>query len=136
MAVARTLASLGTKRALVVHGSGLDEVALHAETQAVLLRDGVFEELTITPEDAGLTRGPLKVLKVGDPAEFAERLKALLLGKGDDSDNRIVALNAGALFFTAGLVSNLREGAALAADTLLSGKPYQRLTAFVEATRD
>jgi anthranilate phosphoribosyltransferase len=136
MAVAQTLASLGTKRALVVHGSGLDEVALHAETQAVLLRDGVFEELTITPEDAGLTRGPLQLLKDGDPAEYAERLKALLMGEGADSDNRIVALNAGALFFTAGLASSLREGTARAADTLLSGTPYQRLTAFVEATRD
>lgn len=135
MAVAQTLASLGVKNALVVHGSGLDEVALHAETQAVRLSNGVFEEFTITPEDAGLTRGPLQLLKDGDPAEYAERLKALLMGQGADSDNRIVALNAGALLYTAGLASGIREGTALAADTLASGTPYARLTAFVEATR-
>ena len=134
MAVAQTLAALGVRRALVVHGSGLDEIALHAETHAVRLRDGIFEEFTITPEDAGVARGPLLMLKGGDPAEYAERLKALLMGKGDDADNRIVALNAGALLATAGIAADIREGAALAAETLASGKPYEKLQAFVEAT--
>jgi anthranilate phosphoribosyltransferase len=135
MAVAQTLAALGARRALVVHGSGIDEVALHAETQAVRLRDGVFEEFTITPEEAGLARGPLQKLKGSDPAEYAERLKALLIGRGDDADNRIVALNAGALLATAGLAATIKEGTAVAADILRSGAGYERLNAFVEATR-
>ena len=51
--IAETLRALGVERALVVHGSGLDEVALHGFTQAVRLTDGEFEELEITPEQAG-----------------------------------------------------------------------------------
>ena len=58
--IAQTLAAMGVERALVVHGSGLDEVALHGETRAIRLSDGEIEELEITPEDAGLERAPLK----------------------------------------------------------------------------
>ncbi len=60
--VAKTLASLGVRNALVVHGSGIDEMALHGETQAVRISDGAFETLTITPEDGGLERWPLESL--------------------------------------------------------------------------
>ena len=55
--VARTLAALGVERAMVVHGSGLDEVALHGETKAVRLADGALEPLTITPGRCRLRAG-------------------------------------------------------------------------------
>ena len=83
-----TLAALGVERAMVVHGSGLDEVALHGETRAVRLADGALEPLTITPEQAGLARAPLAKIKGGGPEENAERLKALLQGYGRDAENR------------------------------------------------
>ena len=51
--IAQTLAAMGVEQALVVHGSGLDEVALHGETRALRLSGGEIEELEITPEDAG-----------------------------------------------------------------------------------
>src|SRR3546814_16163842 len=54
--VARTLAALGVERALVVHGAGLDEIALHGETHAVRLIDGRLEPMIIVPEEAGLMR--------------------------------------------------------------------------------
>lgn len=133
--VARTLAALGVGQALVVHGSGLDEVALHGETHAVRLRDGALEELTITPEDAGLARAPVAALKGGGVEENAERLKMLLMGYGTSSEAGVVALNAGALLMTAGLAPDLMEGTACAADALASGEPYKRLQAFAEASR-
>jgi anthranilate phosphoribosyltransferase len=83
--VARTLASLGVSDALVVHGSGIDELALHGDTQAVRVSGGSFETLTISPEEAGLERQPLDGLKGGAPEENARRLKALLQGKGAPS---------------------------------------------------
>lgn len=132
--VARTLAALGTKDALVVHGSGLDEVALHGETQAVRVRGGAFETMTIRPEDAGLTRCPVDALKGGGPEENAERLKALLMGYAPTAEAQVVALNAGALLMTAGLADDLRHGVALATDTIASGAGFNRLEAFVEAT--
>lgn len=133
--VAQTLRTLGVQSALVVHGSGLDEIALHGETQAVQLRDGALEALTITPEEAGLTRAPVQVLKGGGVEENAERLKALLMGYAQPAETQVVALNAGSLLMTAGLAPTLREGVAQAAHVIASGTAYATLQAFAEASR-
>lgn len=132
--VASTLAALGVKRALVVHGAGLDEVALHGETQAVRVRGATLEPLTIRPEDAGLQRHPVQVLRGGGPEENAERLKALLMGYGLAAETEVVALNTGALLLTAGLAADLRDGVAMALQALASGEAYRKLKLFVEAT--
>jgi anthranilate phosphoribosyltransferase len=133
--IAQTLAAMGVQEALVVHGSGLDEIALHAETRAVRLSGDVIEEFEITPEDAGLERAPLKGVTGGDVAENAERLKALLAGQASRAEEDIVILNTAALLMTAGKVDDLREGAALARDGLGSGGALRVLEAFVEASR-
>lgn len=133
--VARTLAALGVARALVVHGSGLDEIALHGETLAVRVRYGVLEPATIRPEEAGLERRPVQVLRGGGPEENAERLKALLMGYGLAAETDVVALNAGALLLTAGLAGDLREGVAMAVQAIRSGDAFRRLERFVEASR-
>jgi anthranilate phosphoribosyltransferase len=132
--VAKTLASLGVRNALVVHGSGIDEMALHGETQAVRVAGGELEELIITPEDAALERRPLENLKGGGPEENAGRLKALLKGKGRSEEVDVVALNAGALLMTAGLAPSLGEAVAQAQDVIASGAAYLRLKALVEVT--
>jgi anthranilate phosphoribosyltransferase len=132
--VARTLAALGVERALVVHGSGLDEIALHGETLAVRVEGGSLEPLTISPEDAGLERRPVQVLRGGGPEENAERLKALLMGYGLAAETEVVALNTGALLLTAGLAPDLREGVGMALQALASGEAYRRLKLFIEAT--
>src|SRR3954447_5424417 len=80
--IAETLHALGVERALVVHGSGLDEIALHGFTQAIQLRDGEFEQLEITPEQAGLERLPVDRIVGVTPDENARRLTELLRGRG------------------------------------------------------
>ncbi|HEY0413585.1 MAG TPA: anthranilate phosphoribosyltransferase [Allosphingosinicella sp.] len=132
--VAMTLAALGVRQALVVHGAGLDEIALHAETEAARVQDGVIERLTIAPEDAGLERRPVDGLKGGGPEENAERLRSLLMGYGLAAETETVALNAGALLMTAGLAADLRGGTALALEALRSGEAHRRLKLFVEAS--
>jgi len=132
--VARTLASLGVRNALVVHGSGIDEIALHGETQAVRVSADGFEESTIVPEDAGLPRRPLDSLRGGGPAENAARMAALLKGEGSAAEADAVALNAGALLMTAGIATDLREGVARAADALASGEPFRILRRLTEVT--
>jgi anthranilate phosphoribosyltransferase len=134
--VAQTLAAMGVREALVVHGSGLDEVALHGETRAIRLSGEEIEELEITPEDAGLERAPLKVVTGGDVQENAARFKALLDGLGSRAEEDIVILNTAALLNTAGLAATLREGAALARDALASGGAAKVLAEFIEASRD
>ena len=110
-----TLAALGVERALVVHGSGLDEVALHGETKAVRSTDGALERLTITPEHAGLARAPLadaQGRRSRGECRAAEGAAAWAMAPAPRRE--AVALNAGALLMTAGMAADLREGAALA----------------------
>jgi anthranilate phosphoribosyltransferase len=132
--IAETLRALGVERALVVHGSGLDEVALHAFTQAVRLADGAIEELEITPEQAGLERMPVQRIVGGSPEQNAARMSALLSGRGAAADEGVVALNAGALLMTGGKAADLRDGVGMAFDAIRSGTANCVLRAFVEAS--
>ena len=134
--VARTLAALGVEQALVVHGSGIDEIALHGPTEAIRVAGGEIEATTIAPEDAGLARAPAGTLKGGGPEENAERFKSLLMGYALPAEANAVALNAGALLATAGIAADLREGTETALQILHSGAAYRILTRFVEATND
>ena len=132
--IAQTLDAVGVSRALVVHGSGLDEVALHGDTRAIRLADGELTELELTPEEAGLERAPLKVVTGGDAEENAARLRALFAGRGAAAEADIVILNAGALLFTAGNAASLKEGAAQAREALGSGSAGRVLDRFIQAS--
>jgi anthranilate phosphoribosyltransferase len=132
--IAQTLAAVGVQEALVVHGSGLDEVALHGETRAIRLSNGAMIELELTPEDAGLERAPLITVTGGDAEENAVRLRLLLAGQGSRAENDIVALNAGALLLTAGTAVTLKEAVGIAREALLSGGAGRVLDAYIEAS--
>jgi anthranilate phosphoribosyltransferase len=133
--IAQALDAMGVDEALVVHGSGLDEVALHGETRAIRLSNGELTDLVIVPEDAGLERAPLSVVTGGEVPENAARLRALLDGGGSAGEQDITILNTAALLLTAGIVSNLPEGAEFARDILLAGRAGAVLDAYVEACR-
>jgi anthranilate phosphoribosyltransferase len=133
--IAETLRALGVERALVVHGSGLDEVAIHGFTQAVRLADGELEDLEITPEEAGLRRLPIEQIAGGTPERNARRLRALLSGRGGEADETVVALNTGALLFTAGKAESLRLGTVMALDSIRSGRAGEVLRRFIEVSR-
>jgi anthranilate phosphoribosyltransferase len=132
--IARTLDAMGVEEALVVHGSGLDEVALHDETQAIRLSGGEISELVITPDDAGIERAPLGVVTGGDVEENAARFRALLHGQGNRAEQDITIINAAALLLTAGKARSLRDGADLARQALQSGRAGKLLDAYVEAS--
>jgi len=132
--IAHTLDAMGVDEALVVHGSGLDEVALHGETRAIRLSNGELTELVIAPEDAGLGRAPLNVVTGGDVAENAARFRALLDGGGSTAEQDITILNTAALLLTAGKVVSLGDGAEFAREMLLSGRAGRVLDLYIEAT--
>ena len=98
------------------------------------MSDGKFDEIEITPEDAGLSRAAPHAISGGAPDENAARLKALLDGQGQRAERDIVCLNAGALLLTAGAASSLREGADMAHDAISGGGAARVLAAYVEAT--
>lgn len=132
--VAETLRALGIERGLVVHGGGLDEIAPHAETQAIRIACGLLEPLTLSPEDAGLERQPVAEIAGGTPADNAERLTALFDGGGGAAVEAVVALNAGGVLFTAGRADSFADGVARALDSIRSGDARRLLDRFVEAS--
>jgi anthranilate phosphoribosyltransferase len=131
--MAEALGRLGTERAWVVHGQGLDEIALSGPTEVVELRDGAIRAFTVSPADAGLPEAPPEALKGGDPAENAAALRAVLEG-APGAYRDVVRLNAGAALVVAGRAADLREGAAIAADALDRGRARAALDALVAAT--
>jgi anthranilate phosphoribosyltransferase len=118
--MAETLARLGTERAWLVHGMGLDELTLAGPSQVVELSAGNLRSFEVTPEDAGLARAPAEALKGGEPAENAAALLALLEGT-PGAYRDCVLLNAAAALIVAGRAQTLPEGVALAARSVDTG---------------
>ncbi len=124
---ATALKHLGRKRALVVHGSGLDEIALHGPTTAVLMDNGSLEDLVIEPKDLGLQSFPLAAVRGGAPAENALIGEQILLGTADEAKRSLVAASAGAILWLGEKARNLKEGVALALDAMDKKLPMQIL---------
>ncbi len=126
--VARTLGLLGTERAWVVHGQGLDELTLAGETQVCAWRGGAITRFIVTPEQAGLARAPVSAIIGGDAQHNAARLLALLEGETGAYHDTVV-LNAAAALVVAGRADTLAEGAALSTEALRNGSALARLRA-------
>ncbi len=132
--IAETLGHLGLRSALVVHGLGLDEIALHGPTEAVMLKDGALEKMTITPESAGLKTVSLDALRGGTPEENAEALSLLFEGRGKPAHAEAAALNAGALSFIFGKAPSIKDGVLHALDVISSGGCAARLEKLKEVS--
>lgn len=131
--LARVLGALGSERAWVVHGGGMDEMTITGETSVAEWRDGQVRLFTITPEAVGLPRGALADITGGSPAENAQALRELLLGaKGAYRD--IVLLNSAAAFLVGEKVETLREGVELAALVIDEGRAQGVLDTLIAVT--
>jgi anthranilate phosphoribosyltransferase len=131
--LARVLGALGSERAWVVHGSGLDELTTTGSTAIVEWRNGGVRLFNITPEAVGLPRASLDDLKGGDPAENAKALSELLDGRrGAYRD--VVLLNAAAAFLVAEKVETLEDGIAHGAQAIDEGRARGALDALVRLT--
>ncbi|WP_115719036.1 anthranilate phosphoribosyltransferase [Gallaecimonas mangrovi] len=133
--IARTLMALGVERGMVVHGSGLDEIALHGPTQVVEIRDGALIEYQLTPGDLGLRDASIEQLAGGDGSYNAQQLEKLLATAEPGPYFDAVAANAGALFYMANLTRTLKEGVAMAGDVMKSGKAHATLNQLKEMLR-
>ena len=132
---ARVLRELGTERAMVVWGrDNMDEISLGAGTLVGELRDGKVREYEIHPEDFGIAMSASRNLRVDSPEQSIQMLRAVL-----DNDPGpaldIVALNAGAALYVAGVASDIGDGLARARAAIANGSARQRLQQYVETTR-
>lgn len=130
--VARVIGLLGCTSALVVHGSGLDEIAIHGLTTAALLKDGEVTEMEINPSEEGFSTFPIDAIRGGEAQENAQAFTRLLKGDGAEAHNSIVAINAGALAWVFGKSKSLKEGAKMALNTIESGKTIDRVKLLAE----
>ena len=134
--IAEVLRELGSEHAWIVHGSdGLDELTTTGISHVAELKDGKIREFTITPEDAGLPLATLKDIQGGDAQHNAEALTRLL-SKTASSYRDIVLLNASAALIVAGKVKNLKDGVAMAAQSIDSGNAKEALATLVTLTSE
>jgi anthranilate phosphoribosyltransferase len=131
----RVLQRLGAKHVLVVYGrDGMDEVSLGAATMIGELKDGQIHEYEIHPEDFGLHMKSNRGLKVRDALESKEMvLEALSNVEG--TPREIVAFNAGAALYAAGVAPSIGEGLRIARGAIASGDAKRALERFVATTQ-
>lgn len=132
---ARVLRELGTERAMVVWGrDNMDEISLGAGTLVGELRDGKVREYEIHPEDFGIAMSASRNLRVDSPEQSIAMLRAVLDNEPGPALD-IVALNAGAALYVAGVASDIGDGLARARAAIANGSAHQRLQQYVETTR-
>lgn len=131
--MAETLLKLGSERAWVMHGDGLDEITTTGVTSVASLENGRIETFEITPEDAGVPQATIEQVRGGDPEHNAAALRAVLDGApGPYRD--IVLMNAAGALIVSGKAQTMKDGVALAAEVIDGGKARAKLDALVAIT--
>lgn len=133
--IAQVHKNLGMKRVMVVFGSGLDEVALHGDTQVAELIDGEIKEYSLTPADFGVDSYPVEAIFGGTPDENKVIIEQILQGQGTDAQQAAVAINTSALLVLNGLADDFKAGAKMAFDAMNSGKPLQLVKKLAEMSQ-
>lgn len=129
--VAEVMQRLGSRHVLVVSSKdGLDEISLATETYACELKDGQLTDLLINPEDHGIDSQVLSGLEVSSPEESWALIKDAL-GKRETASGQkaadILALNAGAAIYVAGVANTLKNGVAMAEDAIYAGLALEKV---------
>jgi anthranilate phosphoribosyltransferase len=134
--LARVLAELGTVRAFVVHGAdNLDEISNTGESRLSEVREGVVRTFTVRPEDFGLARASIADLRGGDREQNAQIIRAILDGEpGPRRD--IVLMNAAAALVVGAKARELKEGVALAAQSIDGGAARAKLERLIAFSRE
>jgi anthranilate phosphoribosyltransferase len=132
--LARALAQMGVERAMVVHGSGLDEIAVHDETAVAEVDGETIEEYTLTPADLGLDEYGIDAIAGGQPSENAADMRGILEGDVRGAKRDVVLANAGAAIHVAGGASSLRDGVERAAAAIDSGDAADTLAVLCGVT--
>ncbi|OOE39140.1 anthranilate phosphoribosyltransferase [Salinivibrio kushneri] len=129
--IAQTMQNLNMTRAAVVHGDGLDEVAIHGPTTVAEITPTQIEHYTLTPSDFGVSQYPLDSIAGGTPEQNRAMISAILQGKGTDAQQAAVAVNV-ALLLRLFEQEDLKANTQQALDVMASGKPYTIMQALAQ----
>ncbi len=131
---ARVLQRLGSNHVMVVHGEeGLDEISPAGETLVAELRNNEVAEYKIHPRRFGMKQADLAMIRVDEPAAAKQLLIESLEGTHPVARD-VVALNAGAAIYTAGLTDSHEAGVRKALEVIESGAARAKLDEFVQFT--
>ncbi|MFC5365756.1 anthranilate phosphoribosyltransferase [Salinirubrum litoreum] len=133
--IARALSHMPVEHALVVHGSGMDEIAIHDETAVAEIHGGEITEYTLTPADIGIDRAPIEAVTGGTPQANADDLVGIVEGDVTGPKRDIILANAGAAVYVAGLADSIEEGVTVAAQAINSGDAAEKLDALRDGSR-
>ena len=133
--LAEVLRELGSNHVLVVHSrDGLDEISIADHTDIAELQQGNIRCYSVTPEDFGLQRGNLDDIRVDSPEQSLAMVKAAL-ANAPGAARDIVALNAGAAIYAAGMADSLQVGVQRAQQVLANGQALKRFHQLAALTR-
>lgn len=127
--MAEAALKMGSEEILTVHGNGLDEIAVHAESLIFRGREGAVLPERFLPTDYGLSMHDLTAIAGGDPAENAAELRALFEGRGRPAYHDIVVANAAAALTLAG--RSMAQGIQEASHAISEGAAADRLARFI-----
>lgn len=133
--MANVLNILGTKRALVVHGSGMDEISTTGESLIVELNGGKITKYPLTPEKLGIKRANIADIAGGTPEENARYIVEVLKGK-KGAKRDIIAVNAGAALLVSNKVDDLSSGIRMANESIDNGNALNKLKELVNEAGD
>jgi anthranilate phosphoribosyltransferase len=133
--IAEVHQKLGMKRVMVVFGSGLDEIAVHGETQVAELVDGEIKEYTLMPADFGVNTYPIETILGGTPEQNKVIIEQILQGKGTDAQQAAVAVNTSALLVINGFADNFKTGTTMALEAMKSSQPLQLVKKLAEMSQ-
>ncbi|WP_350656236.1 anthranilate phosphoribosyltransferase [Psychrobacter sp. S1-30-MNA-CIBAN-0213] len=139
--IAKVMKNLGARHVMVVGAKdGLDEISLATSTTVAELKDGEISVYEMMPEDAGIESQTLIGLDVDSPEQSLELIRAAL--SGEDTHDRavlkardMIALNAGAAIYTAGLASNYSNGVSRAQKVIQNGDALTKLESLAKYTQ-
>ncbi len=129
--LAQVLGRLGSHHVLVVHSEdGMDEISIGAATQVAELKEGAVTCYQVTPEQFGMQRTNISAIAVDSAAASLVLIKQVFANQSGPARD-IVALNAGAAIYAAGLADSLEAGVEKAAEQIASGAAAEKLDALV-----
>lgn len=131
--LARVLRQLGSRHVMLVHADGLDEMSIAGPSQVVELRNGEISHYTVAPTDFGMDVTALDTLYADSPAASLILVNQSL-SEPDSPAAQIVALNAGAAIYVAGVATSLANGVSMAHDAIAAGLALERLGELVRVT--
>lgn len=139
--IAKVMKNLGARHVMVVGAKdGLDEISLATSTTVAELKDGAIVTYELMPEDAGIESQTLIGLDVDSPEQSLKLIRAALSG-GDSTDRAVlkardmIALNAGAAIYTAGLASDYASGVKQAQTAIQNGSALTKLESLAAYTQ-